>query len=200
MDGSADMLTHLNQSLRFMEDVVKDGKINAGLRVGLVIFSKDANVEFFLTNFTTQQAVVNALRSTPIPNSTESNARNTASALRLARTTMFEQDFGGRDRSPDEAILIVAGKSNINSNQTIEEARFANASGIHIITIGLNISSPDAIEEIVSIASKSGHAFLGQDPNSFAMAVKEILYTRGLLNYKMDFFTYYVNYTFASVY
>lgn len=177
MDGSSAMDKHFNQSIRFMIDIAKEGDVDGGkLKVGLVVFTDKAEVQFYLNNYTTLDGIVNSVRETERKFPVSRTARNTASAIEITREEMFDVGFGGRSNAPDEVILITGGKSNVNPEQTIAEARATRAAGVHVTTLGLSLINQDAIDEICEIAGVSGQCYIGEDPNTFKDAIIRVVF------------------------
>lgn len=177
VDGSLAMEIHFNQSIRFMIDIAKEGDVDGGkLRVGLVVFTDKSEVQFYLNNYTTFDDIVNSVKETEKKFPVSRTARNTASALKVTREEMFHVGFGGRSNAPDEVILITGGKSNVNPEQTLAEARATRAAGVHVTTLGLSLINQEEIDEICKIAGVSGQCYIGEDPNNFKDAIIHVVY------------------------
>ena len=117
--------------------MLHDADIDGGkVRVGVMTFSTDVFINFYLLQHRTKTEVYRAVRSIPyIYGST-----NTADGLHTLRTEMFNPANGDRPGVPNVAIVITDGISNLNSERTIPEAVMTHAAGIHIFVIGIGLT------------------------------------------------------------
>ncbi|ESN92083.1 hypothetical protein HELRODRAFT_104083 [Helobdella robusta] len=77
---------------------------------------------------------------------------NTADAIFLARTQLFNQLHGDRPNSPNILILLTDGMSS-NSTATWQESSRARASGINIITVG--VGQDIDMNELIAVATST---------------------------------------------
>lgn len=95
-----------------MKDFVKDFLFMADIdtgkaRVGVMIYSAEAHVQFQLNTYQSKPEVLRAIDAIPY----RSGSRNTAAALKSVRTEMFSPSHGDRGAAPNVAILISAGSA-----------------------------------------------------------------------------------------
>lgn len=89
------------------------------VRVGVLIYSTEVQIEFHLNEFRSKADVFAAIDNIPyIYGST-----NTADALATMANTMFTARNGDRPDVPNTCIVITDGVSNINSRKTIPNAK-----------------------------------------------------------------------------
>ncbi|CAH1788564.1 unnamed protein product [Owenia fusiformis] len=121
-------------TLKFVHNVVDELNINNGAsRVALMTFASQATVMFDLNDFSRKADVLGAIARVQYT----AGATDTASALQLLRLSVFQSQNGDRGSSPNVAIIITDGKSNVNKEDTLPQARTARAAGIHIFAIGV---------------------------------------------------------------
>ena len=95
-------------------------------------FSDNAEVEFNLKHFSERKIIIRAIRRIPYRRGTT----NTADAIRLARTEVFNGANGDRANAPNLMIVLTDGSSNDNV-ATLKEAELARSEGTHIISVGI---------------------------------------------------------------
>ena len=115
----------------FIRDVIFGLNVDAGNRVGALSYATNSSVIFHLNEHDTTRNVQNALNIRYTGGKT-----NTAEALRLARTVMFQETNGDRLDMPNIIILLTDGKSN-DRDETLLEARECRKHGIHIVVLGV---------------------------------------------------------------
>ncbi|XP_059165058.1 von Willebrand factor D and EGF domain-containing protein-like isoform X2 [Physella acuta] len=132
----------------FMKDLLLVADIdNGNVRVGAVVFSNAAYIQFHLDKYKTKAELFQAISAIPYI----SGWTNTADGLRTMRTTMFSPAHGDRPNVPNIAVVITDGQSNTNRERTIPEAEAAKDQGIQIYAIGVGAG---ITEELNNIASK----------------------------------------------
>jgi collagen type VI alpha len=140
--------------LAFVHEFVKPLNIDSGrYRVGLLVFSDDANVIFHLNKFKSTTDVLDAIAATKYVY----GSTNTAAALNEMRTHMFTEDNGDRPDVPNVVVFITDGISNINNDQTMPEARQVHSAGIGVVAIGIGLSDT---REVTGIGSKPANKFV----------------------------------------
>ncbi len=123
--------------LDFVTGILHSADIDGGsVRAGVMTFSTDVFINFFLSAYRTKRETFRAIRNIPyIYGST-----NTADGLHTLRTELFNPANGDRVGVPNVAIVITDGISNLNSERTIPEALQTHAAGIHIFVIGIGLT------------------------------------------------------------
>jgi len=100
-------------------------------RISLITYSDNAAVRFHLNQFSRKEDIIQVVKSQLwIQGKT-----NTAEALRLARTDVFQEEKGDRFDVPNYLIVVTDGQSNINAQMTVKEAVQARIEGAHIIVV-----------------------------------------------------------------
>jgi collagen type VI alpha len=129
-------------------------------RVATVAYSTDIVDVFYLNQYQSKEAVINALNYYHKGGST-----NTQEALRVMRQDIFTFNRGDRSGVRNVAILISDGESNVNKFNTVREAEQAKNAGIEIFTVasGENID----LNEMNEVASDpdSEHVYRVRDVN-----------------------------------
>ena len=118
------------------------------VHIGLVLFSSVASVRFDLRQYTTAEAVKEAIRNLPHLRSTT----NTAHGLELMRTAVFGRP-GDRDDVPNVAVLITDGQPNEREADTLPEAFRAKQAGVTIVAVG--VTDQVNMDQLRQIASNS---------------------------------------------
>lgn len=139
------------QNFELIKDFVRiflsDADIdNGNVRVGILIYSTEAYIQFHLNKYTSRVDIYNAIDDIPYRH----GSTNTADALETMRTNLFTPANGDRSDVENIAIVITDGISNINSKRTIPEAQLARDAGIHIFVIGIGLTETTEIDGIVS--------------------------------------------------
>ncbi|XP_033728441.1 uncharacterized protein LOC117317678 isoform X2 [Pecten maximus] len=133
--------------LDFTKTFLSNADIDNGrVRVGIIVYSSDVQIQFHLDTYSTKAAIMAAIDSIDfMPGST-----NTAGGLRRMRNDMFTPQKGDRPRVQNIAIIITDGVSNINSQKTIPEAEASRNDGIDIYALGIGIVDTVELEQIAS--------------------------------------------------
>lgn len=101
--------------LDFVNNVIANLEVSQWTtRVGLVRFSNDANVEFYLDSYYDKVAMLNRINSTSYIGGTT----NIAEALQIARLNVFDPSRGDRLDVPNVVVLIADGQANERVNET----------------------------------------------------------------------------------
>lgn len=119
--------------LDFAKDIVDKADVDTGsVRVGVLIYSTEVEIQFHLNRYTRGRDVKDAIDEIPyIYGST-----NSADALMTMHNVMFTTQNGDRPDVENIAFMITDGVSNINSRRTIPEAENAQRKGIRVYAIG----------------------------------------------------------------
>ena len=118
----------------------------------MLLSGSSATLNFYLTNFTDESTLVNAVRSIRY---LDGNT-NTTGALRLMRTEIFNPANGDRLDVPNVAILITDGEPTYEVAGLDEEVLRIKNSGVRIVGVGVtNAVSDSAAMQIFSIISEN---------------------------------------------
>ncbi|XP_045179088.2 cartilage matrix protein-like [Mercenaria mercenaria] len=133
--------------LQFCKDIINSADTDGGsVRVGAMTFGSVTEVQFNLNSFSKKHYLFDAIDEM----TRVSGNSNVADAIRAARKRMFTLENGDRPDAENVIMLLTDGLSNINSQLTIPEAKFAHLQGIHIYAIGIGLSDTREIEGIAS--------------------------------------------------
>ena len=135
--------------LMFVTNVVSNLNIGPDqIRVGIVLFSKIAYVQFSLNTYTTNTSLLQAIANIPFTDC----GTNTSAGI-LTCIQQFDTSYVARPKSsgiPRIAIVVTDGHSN-NPDPTITAAEMAHSKGIlsYAVGIGNNVD----MEELAVIAT-----------------------------------------------
>ena len=133
--------------LHFVKDFLQEADINSrGVRAGLLIYSTEVTIQFYLNEYKSKVEVLDAVDKVPYVY----GSTNTADALKVMRTDMFTRENGDRPSVPNIAIILTDGVSNINAFDTIPQAKVARADGIQIYAIGIGLADTKELDGISS--------------------------------------------------
>ena len=153
--------------LQFCKDILSDADIGHGqLRVGALTYGSDAKIMFHLKQFSRKEDVFDAIDEIPFLY----GGKNTAEALRLARTEMFTVIKGDRPKADDVIMLITDGISDVNEQFTILEADAAKSDGIHIFTIGIGLEDYTELNAIATSPASENSFLLSKFEELFSLA------------------------------
>jgi len=93
----------------------------------------EANLQFYLSNFTNTQSLENAVRSIPYCGGNT----NTTGGLRVARTEIFNTAKGDRPDIPNTLVLITDGNPTRETDILDEEVKRIKDRGIRIVGLGV---------------------------------------------------------------
>ncbi|ELU05673.1 hypothetical protein CAPTEDRAFT_217523 [Capitella teleta] len=146
-------------------------------RVGLLVYSDNAEVLFNLNDFDSKFEIQNAL-----PPYYREGSTNTADALRVMRETMFTERNGDQPAARNIGILMTDGRSN-DEAKTWEEALKTRAAGIDLISIGIGPSIRTRELEGIATApneeGKNAHGGTTIDINN-RQQVRDVIYIFGV--------------------
>ncbi|XP_021360849.1 matrilin-4-like [Mizuhopecten yessoensis] len=135
-----------DKMLAFCKDFLRNAEIDSGnVRVGALIYSDRAEVQFNLNSYSTRTEVNQAIDEIPYI----SGGTNTADALMTMRN-MFNPNDGDRDGVPNICIILTDGESSINSQRTVPEADKARDEEIHIYAIGIGLRDTKELDGIAN--------------------------------------------------
>ena len=146
--------------LEFAYEFVRELPVGADVaRVSVITFSDSAQVNFQLSTFSNLREVLNALSFAPSTGTTHTQA-----ALQLLTSQVFTRDRGDRPGVQNYGLVVSDGWSNINSEQTIPQAREARDNGIRMYSVIVG-RSPNFLE-MEGIANTPSTEFTVRLPNS----------------------------------
>jgi len=120
--------------LLYLSDLIQSIEVSpVKTRVSVVVYSDNATVQFHLTNYSNSYDVMKAIHNIEYMG----GKSDLASAIRLMIDSAFVATNGDRQDVPDVAIILTAGKSNLNSDQTVQAAIEARNHGVFMIVIGV---------------------------------------------------------------
>ena len=145
-DGS---YTNYGLIKQFMIGIVNRLSIGPDLvQVGVVKFSNEAELEFYLDEYQTKLAIIDNIQGM----SYLGGNTNTSGGLRLMREDVFSSENGDRGDANNVAIVITDGVSTWDKNLTIPEAEQARSEGIQIVSVGITDEVDE--EELRRISSQ----------------------------------------------
>ncbi|KAI0213235.1 hypothetical protein LSAT2_001785 [Lamellibrachia satsuma] len=127
--------------LNFMVTMVD--KLNIGLnqvRIGVVMFSTDAESVFYMNQYTDKNSLKAAIRGI----SYLGGHTNTAGGIRIMHDVEFTPQNGDRPGVPNIAIVVTDGVSTRDALSTIPEAIRARNDGIKIYSVGITSAVKEA--------------------------------------------------------
>ncbi|WAR09787.1 K319L-like protein [Mya arenaria] len=146
---------NFKKMLNFCKEIVDKAAIDSGsVRIGVLIYSTEVEIEFHLNNYTNTADIKAAIDRIPYMYGTT----NTADALKTMHELMFSARNGDRPDVDNIAFLITDGISNINGRRTIPEAEKAQGKAIRVYAIGIDLTDTRELEGIAS-EPKSGNMF-----------------------------------------
>lgn len=150
LDGSGSLEDSFEISLNLTKLIVEGLNFAGGRsRVGVLTFSDQPSVGFYLNRYPDSTSVLNAIAFSQVVGYT-----NTQAALDQLRLSMFTASNGDRQGVDNIAIVITDGNSNVNADQTIPKAQLAQQSGITIIGVGIEDQDGMNLMEIEGISSQ----------------------------------------------
>lgn len=159
LDGSGSLENSFEVSLKLSKLIVQGLNFAGGrTRVGVLTFSDQPSVGFYLNRYTDRSSVLNAIAFNQA-----AGATNTQAALDQLRLSMFTASNGDRQGVDSIAIVITDGFSNVNADQTVPKAQLAQQNGITIIGVGIEDQDGMNLVEVEDISS--------QPPSKYSFAV-----------------------------
>lgn len=153
-----------NKMLKFCKDFLANADIDSGaVQIGIVSYSTNVIVEFYMNTYSTKQQVFDAIDSIPY----RYGSTNTYGGLQTTRTQLYTAGRGDRNGVPDVVIILTDGVSNINSRRTIPEAQRLRSAGIHIYAVGIGLQDTKELDAIAT-PPKEENSFNVQDFDELA--------------------------------
>jgi len=155
LDSSGSIQSQRFQLIKLMiMEMVQNLEIGSDkTRVGLLYFSRKADLMFNLDTYFVKQDLIEAIRRVEYVG----NVTYTADALRMLRT-LFQPQYGDRPNVQNLAIVVTDGNSNVDPNSTVSEAKLTRLSGVRIVTATLG--DYVNLDEVRAIASQPWSANL----------------------------------------
>ncbi|KAH9505738.1 Collagen alpha-4(VI) chain [Bulinus truncatus] len=150
--------TNFKKQLSFIANIVASFNVGADdVRIGLVVFSTNAEIWFDLRKYSDLLSLQKAILNVPY----EGEATYTDKGLRLISSAdMFNKNKGGRNNAPDVVIVLTDGQST-NPTGTLTEAMKLKSQGVKMLSVG--ISSYIQKSELLSLASSPEYFFEADD-------------------------------------
>ncbi|KAH9505735.1 Collagen alpha-4(VI) chain [Bulinus truncatus] len=150
--------TNFKKQLSFIANIVASFNVGADdVRIGLVVFSTNAEIWFDLRKYSDLLSLQKAILNVPY----EGEATYTDKGLRLISSAdMFNRNKGGRVNAPDVVIVLTDGQST-NPTGTLTEAMKLKSQGVKMLSVG--ISSYIQKSELLSMASSPEYFFEADD-------------------------------------
>ncbi|XP_021375359.1 uncharacterized protein LOC110464458 isoform X7 [Mizuhopecten yessoensis] len=138
---------NFGKTLNFLKSFVRDADIDSGsVRVGVLLYSSEVNVQFHLHSHTTKADVNAAIDNIEY----QYGSTNTADGIKVMRTEMFTYGNGDRPDVKNVVVIITDGVSNINSQRTIPEAVLAREEGVRVYVVGIGLVDTRELEAMAS--------------------------------------------------
>ena len=132
---NVDICDNWKTVLQFMEDLVDNLDVGKSkTRVGVVIYREKASSSFFLNDYGSKGAIVNAIRNLEYH---PFGTTNTSGGLREMSKNQYSASNGDRADVRNIAIVITDGVSNRDDHRTIDDAESARLAGIFIYVVGV---------------------------------------------------------------
>ncbi|KAK3781270.1 hypothetical protein RRG08_052837 [Elysia crispata] len=161
LDASASVgQRNFNLTLDFVQTIVKSFTIGSdNVRIGMATFARIVANQIRLDQYLNKPdllAAVGAIRYTR-------GNTNTHKALKLARTEVFGELYGGRDLAPNFLVVLTDGRSS-HPRQTADEASLLAQQDITVLAVGVGsnynrseleviASSPDLVFDVQNFKS-----------------------------------------------
>ncbi|XP_060568705.1 cartilage matrix protein-like [Ruditapes philippinarum] len=142
---------HFKQQLQFLADITSFFDIGK-TRVGMITFSNNSVVQFYLDQYSTQEDIRRAILSVQ----TLGGLTYTNLALKTTRYEMFSAEHGSRRDVAHICMVITDGVSRY-PRQTAVEASLLHQAGIDVFAIG--VGDEIDVNELHAIASKPQYVF-----------------------------------------
>lgn len=167
---------------------------NKDTQISLITFSTDAMVEFYLKNFTTRAAVLNAVDKI----SHDGYGNNLDAALALARTTIFTKEMGARINDPtvSKVAIVILNYKTDDQTKALREAEKLKKLGVRIFAVGsgtiLNIYELAALANY-PITNNMKMVSSAKDLFTLAESLKRFACSGLFLQYKNEMFYNFID-------
>ena len=118
--------------LFFINDIISQLP-EQGTQVGVVVFSRMAELRIRLNDYHNRDMLLDAVRQLTYPGTDT----YTSAGLHVARTQLFSERYGDRVNASNVAVLITDGVSTIYPENTIPNAQGLHRDGIRVICVGI---------------------------------------------------------------
>lgn len=167
------MENNYNLLQAFVTDLIMNADVESdNVHFALTVFTHKVFNEFYLNSYMTKNEMTDFL----VTATKRSGGTNTGGALENAYKTVFK--VGDRPEAQNIALVVTDGQSN-NNTYTVEQARLAKLSGIHIIAVGVGLLDVSELHEIASEPTQSNVFVVrtSSDMNSVITSVLQKLST-----------------------
>jgi len=125
-------------------------------QIGLIKFSDEAEIIFYLYNYTDVYSIIETLQTVEI----DGGDTNIAGALKAARTELFIEERGARAEQVRRIIfLITDGSANIDQEQTLTQAQLTKDAMIEIFIVGVTSSVDERRLKMISSDPPDTHFY-----------------------------------------
>ncbi|XP_045171317.1 collagen alpha-1(XIV) chain-like [Mercenaria mercenaria] len=154
--------------LKFLHDLVGSFDINGeNVRVGLLTFSSDATMQFYLNTYSARDEVRKAILAVK----SEGGSTNTHLALQRAKDEMLTLKHGSRSDA-DHVIIVITDGLSMNPKATATQAQKIHQAGVEVIAIGVGRANKEELAEMASrpefVFAVSNFNYLQEIRNSLA--------------------------------
>ena len=126
----------------FVKDIIRQMEVAPNrARIGVITYADNAIFRFRLDQYSSRNDILTQIDRLPYT----AGKTNTADALDMLTTQMFQDGNGQRDGVDNVAIIVSDGHSNINSENTIPQAIRARVNGIHLAVATME-NDPENLE------------------------------------------------------
>ena len=164
--------------LEFLATLIEAFRVDT--RVGAIVFSTDARLEFSLNTYTTKDEIQNAIRNLNYMG----GLTNTPEALIQTRLQCFSPTTGDRPGVANLAIIVTDGVPNLDMDSATREAAALRDTGVTMIAIGVTARIDEGfLKEMSSPPQiKDQNYFMAADFSALSkIATKVVAGTCGML-------------------
>ena len=149
LDSSTSMgKSNFQKMLGALMSFVMSSDIESGkIRIGVVVYSTEVKVQFYLRDYSTESEMLKAIDKVKYM----AGSTNTSGAINVMAVEMFDPSTGARPTSGKVAIVVTDGVSNVDYHRVIPYSQNARNKGIVILAIGVGLNST---RELLDIAGK----------------------------------------------
>ena len=173
LDSSGSLEANFELAQNLTKRIIHGLNFDGGrTRVGVLVYSNEAMVQFNLNDYSTKEEVLNAIAFT-----VDGQRTNTFAGIAAMRTDMFSATSGDRNGDQNWAVVITDGRSNMNQGETVPEALRAQSQDIRMFAVGIGENGKVDRMEINGIASNpdSDFAYVMQTADEMDSVANRIL-------------------------
>ena len=124
-------------------------------QIGLLKFSDEIDVGFYLNEYATKTAVCRAIQQQDIVG----GDTNIAEALKRTRDDMFSPKHGARDGMSKVVFLVTDGTPTVDGYRTVSEAKATRDAGIEIFLVGVTNKVMKSIMQLIASQPLDDHLY-----------------------------------------